>query len=231
MRKDKEKIRAMFDSIAPRYDFLNHFLSLGIDKRWRRKVVEIVRESSAINVLDVATGTGDLAISIAKSIDDCNVVAVDISPNMLEIAKQKVLNLNLQNRVTCSIDDALELSFEDNSFDALTIAFGVRNFEHLDKGLKELLRVVKPGGKLVILEISTPKGLMAKPYMFYFKTILPNLGKLISKDKSAYAYLSKSVVEFPSGTEFVNKLCLNGYNNVEYIPLLKGIAAIYIANK
>lgn len=231
MRKDKEKIRAMFDSIAPRYDFLNHFLSLGIDKRWRKKVVEIVRKSSAVSVIDVATGTGDLAIAIAKSIDKCNVTAVDISPKMLEIAKQKMVNLELDKRVSCSIDDALQLSFADNSFDAMTISFGVRNFEDLDRGLKELLRVVKPGGRLVILEISTPKGIMAKPYMFYFKTILPNLGKLISKDKSAYAYLSKSVVEFPSGTQFVEKLRLNGYNNVEYMPLMRGVAAIYTANK
>lgn len=231
MRKDKEKIRAMFDSIAPRYDFLNHFLSLGIDKRWRRKVAKMVQQSEAEKVLDVATGTGDLAIAIAKSVKNCSVMAVDISPNMLEIAKQKVLKLSLSDRINCSIDDALQLSFEDNSFDALTISFGVRNFEDLDRGLKELLRVVIPGGKLIIMEVSTPKGLMAKPYMFYFKTVLPALGRLISKDRVAYSYLTESVVKFPSGEDFVDRLRLNGYNNITYTPLLNGIATIYCADK
>ncbi len=231
MKKDSEKVKAMFDSIAPKYDFLNHFLSMGIDKRWRKKVGSLIKDSGAANIIDVATGTGDLAILLAKKIPYSNITAVDMSPKMLEIATQKIEKLNLQKRVSTSIENALNLSFKNDSFDALTISFGVRNFENLEKGLSELLRVVKPDGAIIIMEISKPKGLLSAPFMFYFKSVLPTIGKMVSSNKFAYSYLPNSVVEFPSGDDFIRILLKLGYRNVTAKTLTQGIATIYCAIK
>ncbi len=231
MKKDKEIVRAMFDSIAPKYDFLNHFLSLGIDKGWRNKVAKMVKATNAQKVIDVATGTGDLAISIAKHCGDCKITGVDMSPMMLDIAKQKIQKLSLQDTINVSVEDALQMSFEDNSFDALTISFGVRNFENLDKGLSELRRVLKPNGDIFIMEVSTPNGILAAPYMFYFKTVLPAIGRMVSADHVAYSYLSKTVIEFPSGKDFVEIMQKNGFHNIKFKRLTQGIATIYYAKK
>ena len=231
MKKDKEKIRAMFDSIAHKYDFLNHFLSVGIDKRWRNKVANVISKNGAASIIDVATGTGDLAIVMAKKISYSNIVAVDMSPKMLEVATQKIEKLNLQGRISTSIEDALCLGFKDDSFDALTISFGVRNFENLEKGLSELLRVVKIDGMVVILEISKPQGILSAPFMFYFKSVLPMIGKMVSSDEFAYSYLPDSVVEFPSGADFVSIMTRLGYKNVTATPLTQGIATMYSATK
>lgn len=231
MRKDKDKVRDMFDSISARYDFLNHFLSLGIDNLWRQKVSNIIYDSGASKILDVATGTGDLAISMANKIGYADITAIDMSPKMLDIARDKVARLNLSDRISLSIEDALSMSFSDNSFDALTVSFGVRNFENLDKGLIELLRVVKPDGKLVILEVSVPEGILASPYRFYFEKVLPFIGRKISKNEYAYGYLQQTVVGFPSGESFVSILKSNGYRDIKSIKLMNSIAIIYIATK
>lgn len=229
--KNRDKIRTMFDSIAPKYDLLNHVLSMGIDKGWRKKVVKIVSSVSPKKVLDVATGTGDLAIAIAKSSDGISITAVDLSPNMLECAKDKISKMKLSSDISLKVGDALNLSFEEGAFDVVTISFGVRNFEDLQKGLSELLRVLKSGGVLLVLEFSKPKGVLSKPYIFYLKNILPLIGRCISKNRYAYTYLPDSVMEFPCGEHFLSILKDVGFGEVSHKPLSMGIATIYTAKK
>lgn len=230
-RSKKEEVAEMFNNISKRYDFLNHFLSLGIDKIWRRKAVNELREIHPKRILDIATGTGDFALAALK-ISPEEVVGIDISEGMLEVGKEKMKKKKVDHIVTMQLGDSENLPFEDNYFDALTVGFGVRNFENLEKGLSEMLRVIRPEGKAIILEFSKPKNFPIKQvFGFYSKRIIPFFGKNISKDEKAYAYLPESVEAFPEGEEFINILKKVGYKKVEAKLVSGGIATIYIGRK
>ncbi len=227
----KEQVAKMFDNIAARYDFLNHFLSLGIDIIWRKIAVKEIAKVKPKIILDVATGTGDLAIEIS-TIKPKKIIGIDISNNMLNIGRKKMIKKSLDHLVDMQYGDSESLNFNNNTFDAITAGFGVRNFENLDKGLKEIYRVMKVGGKVAILEPSEPKIFPFKQfYGLYFKIILPLLGKLFSKDNSAYKYLPNSVVEFPSREAFLKELEKAGFKNCKFKPLTFGVAALYTASK
>ncbi len=227
----KEQVTQMFDTISKEYDGLNRVISFGIDIKWRKKVVEIVKKQQPKTILDIATGTGDLAINLAETSAE-EIVGLDISPGMLEVGKEKVKAKQLDNRVKMIIGDSENMPFEDNTFDAITVAFGVRNFETLENGLKDILRVLKPGGTFVILETSVPTKFPFKQgYKVYSKFILPTIGKLFSKDKTAYKYLSESASVFPYGEALNNILRNIGFINVEDKPQTFGVATIYTASK
>lgn len=227
----KEEVAEMFDNISKRYDFLNHFLSLGIDKLWRRKAVRQLKDLRPKRILDLATGTGDFAIAALKLNPD-EVVGVDISQGMLDMGIQKMKKRGHDKIVKMQLADSEKLPFEDASFDALTVGFGVRNYENLEKGLSDMLRILRPGGKAVILEFSKPKKFPIKQvFGFYSKRVIPFLGKLISKDKRAYAYLPESVEAFPEGTDFETIMTKLGYEEVNSILLSGGIATIYMGLK
>ncbi|MBF0596482.1 bifunctional demethylmenaquinone methyltransferase/2-methoxy-6-polyprenyl-1,4-benzoquinol methylase UbiE [Faecalibacter rhinopitheci] len=223
----KKQVEQMFDNISPKYDLLNRILSGGIDIQWRKDVIKIVKAAKPKTILDIATGTGDLAIMMAKS-TDAQITGLDLSAGMLEVGRKKVQAEGLTNRVEMIQGDSENLPFADNTFDCITVSFGVRNFENLEKGLAEIRRILKPGGTFVILEFSYPTAFpMKQLYTFYSKYILPAIGKLISKDQSAYTYLPDSVAAFPHGEEMKNIL-----KNVNFIqPIDKkltfGIASIY----
>ena len=226
----KKQVAEMFDSISQRYDFLNRFLSLGIDINWRRRTVNFLKKTDATSILDVATGTADLAISINKGIPNSQVTGIDISSGMIKVGKQKIPRRKLNSSVKLIIGDGENLPFEDDSFDAVTVAFGVRNFEDLEKGLSEMNRVTKPGGCIAILEFSKPeKAPFKQIYFFYFKYILPTLGRWLSKDASAYSYLPASVDAFPYGEKFMSKLSEFNFKNIQSQPLTFGIATLYVA--
>ncbi len=227
----KEQVARMFDSISHRYDFLNHFLSLGIDKGWRKKAITLLKQAQPKILLDVATGTGDFAIQ-ALSLKPDKIIGVDISAGMLDVGRKKMNKRGIAHIIEMIQADSENLPFEQNKFDAVTVAFGVRNFENLEKGLKEILRVMKPGALLAILEFSRPKRFPFKQgYNFYFKTILPKIGSWISRDKAAYTYLPESVEAFPDGEDFLAILKEIGFKNVSCKPLTFGISSIYIAQK
>ncbi len=226
----KSQVEDMFDNIAPKYDLLNHVLSMKIDVLWRNTLVNWLGKDQPQNVLDVATGTGDLAIAVQKG-TSAAVTGLDLSQQMLNVGIEKINKLNLQSKIGMMKGDAENLPFEDNKFDGVTVAFGVRNFENLKKGLEELRRVVKGGKSVFILEFSKVEGFMAPFYMFYFKNILPQIGKLVSKDNRAYTYLPDSVNAFPYGEKMKQILLETGFNKVEYKKLSLGIATIYKATK
>lgn len=227
----KDQVKTMFNRIAPRYDLLNHLLSFGIDRKWRKRVVKMVKGMKAPVILDVATGTGDLAIALSKTHPSA-VYGVDISVGMLEKARQKVQKLGLQHTIILKEGDSEALPFDHHTFDVVTVAFGVRNFGDLNAGLKEMGRVLKPGGKLIVLEFSRPaKFPMKQLFYFYFKRILPLWGGLISNDKEAYAYLPASVMEFPEGEIFESELVNAGLHPEKSIRQTFGIATIYVALK
>ncbi|MBX2964445.1 MAG: bifunctional demethylmenaquinone methyltransferase/2-methoxy-6-polyprenyl-1,4-benzoquinol methylase UbiE [Cyclobacteriaceae bacterium] len=227
----KEQVAKMFDNISHRYDFLNHFLSLGIDKGWRKKAIALLKPVRPKILLDVATGTGDFAIQALK-LDPDKIIGVDISAGMLDVGRQKMKKHKVDHIIEMVQADSENLPFEQNKFDAVTVAFGVRNFENLRKGLQEILRVMKPGAQLVVLEFSHPKRFPFKQgYNFYFKTILPKLGSWISRDKAAYTYLPESVEAFPDGDKFLTILKESGFKNVSCKSLTFGISSIYIAQK
>jgi len=227
----KEQVEQMFDNISAKYDELNHILSMGIDVGWRKKVVKIIKNQNPKTVLDIATGTGDLAIMMAKA-TDAKITGFDLSAGMLEVGRKKIAELNLENRIEMIQGDAEKMPFEDNSFDCITVAFGVRNFENLKKGLDEIYRVLKPGGKFVILEFSQPQSLpMKQLYGFYSKNILPMIGKKISKDKSAYTYLPESVKAFPYGEEMKKILKSSNFIKTTDKKLTFGISSIYASLK
>ena len=221
----------MFDAISENYDGLNRVISFGIDVKWRQKVVKILKEKKPQSILDIATGTGDLAINLVDTGAE-KIIGLDISKGMLAIGKKKISEKKLNSTIEMVVGDSENLQFEDNSFDAVTVAFGVRNFEDLDKGLHEIRRVLKTGGTLVILETSVPaKTPYRQGYNFYSKYILPAIGKIFSKDRSAYAYLSESAAVFPHGQDFNNILKKIGFIAMENKPQTFGVASIYVATK
>ncbi|WP_299113364.1 bifunctional demethylmenaquinone methyltransferase/2-methoxy-6-polyprenyl-1,4-benzoquinol methylase UbiE [uncultured Winogradskyella sp.] len=227
----KEQVTKMFDTISKEYDGLNRVISLGIDVKWRNKVVQIVSDTSPENILDIATGTGDLAINLTKT-SAKEIIGLDISDGMLEVGRQKIRAKELDSIIQMIIGDSENLPFEDNTFDAITVAFGVRNFMNLEKGLSEILRVLKPNGIFVILETSVPtKTPYKQGYKLYSKFILPTIGKVFSKDRSAYKYLSESASVFPFGEELNNILRQIGFINVKDKPQTFGVATIYTASK
>lgn len=227
----KEQVTKMFDTISKEYDGLNRVISFGIDVKWRKKVVSIVAEQQPEKVLDIATGTGDLAINLVKT-KASKIVGLDISEGMLDVGRQKVSKKNLDSTIDMVLGDSENLPFDDNSFDAITVAFGIRNFENLEKGLSEILRVLKPNGIFVILETSVPtKTPFKQGYNIYTKGIMPLIGKLFSRDKVAYSYLSESASVFPYGEALNNILTKIGFINAEALPQTFGVATIYKASK
>ena len=227
----KEQVTQMFDKVSSNYDFLNRLLTFGIDVSWRKKVVKMVADQKAKMILDIATGTGDLAIMLAK-INPDKVIGLDISKGMLEVGKKKVKQLNLDDKIEMVIGDSENLSYADNTFDAITVGFGVRNFEDLEKGLSEIYRVLKPKGTFVVLETSQPDKFPIKQgFTFYSKYIIPMVGKVFSKDKNAYQYLPESAAAFPYGEEFNNILLKTGFNTSTIYPQTFGISTIYQAFK
>jgi demethylmenaquinone methyltransferase/2-methoxy-6-polyprenyl-1,4-benzoquinol methylase len=227
----KEQVTKMFDNISGEYDGLNRVISFGIDIKWRKKVVNMVKATNPDTILDIATGTGDLAINLAET-NASKITGLDISSGMLEIGKNKVKAKNLEEKINMVLGDSENMPFKDNTFDAITVAFGVRNFETLENGLKEIYRVLKPSGTFVILETSVPtKTPFKQGYNLYTKHIMPLIGKLFSKDKSAYRYLSDSASVFPYGETLNNILRKTGFINVEDFPQTLGVATIYKSTK
>ena len=227
----KEQVEQMFDNISGNYDDLNRVISFGIDQKWRKKVVKLVSVTNPKNILDVATGTGDLAIMLSNTPAE-KIIGIDISAGMLDVGTKKIEQKNLSQKIEMRQEDSEALTFEDNSFDAITVAFGVRNFETLEKGLSEILRVLKPGGIFVILETSVPAKFPFKQgYQFYSKNILPLIGKMFSKDNDAYGYLSESAASFPYGEALNNILTKIGFIDVQAMPQTFGVATIYSASK
>ncbi|MDH6253201.1 demethylmenaquinone methyltransferase/2-methoxy-6-polyprenyl-1,4-benzoquinol methylase [Chryseobacterium sp. H1D6B] len=226
----KSQVEDMFDNIAPKYDLLNHVLSMKIDVLWRNTLVNWMKKDSPQEVLDVATGTGDLAIAVEKG-TQAKVVGLDLSQQMLNVGVIKIKKLKLDGKISMQKGDAENLPFEDNRFDAVSVSFGVRNFENLTKGLSELRRVVKDNKSVYILEFSKVEGFLGPLYMFYFKNILPAIGRLVSKDNRAYTYLPDSVNAFPFGEKMRQILLDTGFKKVEYKKLSLGIATIYKATK
>ena len=228
----KEQVADMFDNIAFRYDFLNRFLSAGIDVRWRKAALKQLQSINPKKILDVATGTADVAIMATKVLAPEKVIGIDISDGMLELGRKKVTEQQLGNIIELQNGDSETINFLDNTFDAVTVSFGVRNFEHLEKGLAEILRVLKPGGKLVVLEFSKPKAPVIKQfYNVYMKIVAPTMGKLFSKNRNAYKYLDESIKKFPEGKNFTQILDSLGYRNTYCKPQSAGICSIYCGEK
>jgi demethylmenaquinone methyltransferase/2-methoxy-6-polyprenyl-1,4-benzoquinol methylase len=227
----KEQVARMFDNISRQYDFLNHFLSLGIDKIWRRKAIRILEPYKPRLILDVATGTGDFAIQ-ALALNPEKVFGIDISEGMLRKGRAKLINRNLTGKVELLAGDSENIPFEENKFDAVTVAFGVRNFEDPEKGLREIYRVLQPGGHLVVLEFSSPRHfLFRQVYNFYFRSVLPKIGRMISKDRAAYTYLPESVKAFPDGGDFTGILRNVGFKKTTCKSLTFGVSSVYTGQK
>ena len=230
LQSKKDQVKHMFNMIASKYDVLNHTLSLGMDYVWRKKAIKKILNNPK-EILDIATGTADFAISAAKH-TEANITGIDISDQMINVGNKKIQQKKLNNRIKLSIEDSENLPFLDNSYDAITAGFGVRNFENLEKGLSEIHRVVKKNGYVVILEPSTPKAFPLKQiFSIYFQKILPFIGSLVSKDKSAYSYLPNSVKSFPDGDDFLKILNKQGFSKTNYYPLSFGIVSMYVAIK
>lgn len=228
----KDQVAGMFDNISHRYDFLNRFLSLGIDQGWRKKALKLLIDKHPDYILDVATGTADVAIMAAKVLNPKKIVGIDISNGMLNVGREKIKKQNLESIIELQEGDSAAINFDDNSFDAVTVAFGVRNFQHLEKGMSEIKRVLKPGGKLVVLEFSRPSlPIVKQVYNFYMLTITPTFGKLFSKNKDAYKYLDASIRKFPEGNSFLKILQDVGYKKTLSKKLTLGICSIYSAEK
>ncbi len=227
----KEQVRQMFDTISKNYDGLNRVISFGIDLKWRKRMVKLLKAKAPKTILDIATGTGDLAIAMTQTGAE-KIIGLDISPGMLEVGKKKILDKNLQDTIEMVVGDSEDLPFENNTFDAITVGFGVRNFENLEKGLAEIYRVLKPEGTFMVLETSVPTKFPFKQgYRLYCNYILPTIGKIFSKDRSAYAYLSESASVFPHGKAFNNILAKIGFIGIENKPQTFGVASIYVATK
>lgn len=223
----KKEVALMFNNISSRYDFLNHLLSMGIDKGWRKKAINLLKENPPKHLLDIATGTGDFAIA-ALAVNPDKITGIDISEGMLEVGRKKLQERKLSDKIELLYGDSENIAFADNTFDAAIVAFGVRNFEDLNKGLSQINRVLKPGGKFIILEFSNPKSFPIKQfYWFYFRFILPVVGRLVSKDPAAYSYLPESVKAFPDGEMFLERLKFAGFTGTSQKQLTFGIASIY----
>ncbi|MEX1201832.1 MAG: bifunctional demethylmenaquinone methyltransferase/2-methoxy-6-polyprenyl-1,4-benzoquinol methylase UbiE [Ferruginibacter sp.] len=232
LQPKKEQVATMFDDIAFRYDFLNRFLSGGIDLWWRKKALSYLKKKDPKIMLDVATGTADVAIMAVRLLHPTHITGIDISDGMLDIGRKKIQKLGLTNFIKLLNGDSEAINFEDNTFDAVTVAFGVRNFQDLEKGLAEILRVLKPGGQLVVLEFSKPKGQPVQSfYNLYMKVVTPSMGKLFSKNRKAYQYLDESIQQFPEGNNFISILNNLGYHHTHYKPLSLGICSIYCGEK
>jgi demethylmenaquinone methyltransferase/2-methoxy-6-polyprenyl-1,4-benzoquinol methylase len=228
----KEQVATMFNNISRTYDFLNHFMSLGIDIIWRKKAIKELLKDKPQEILDVATGTGDFAFEALEILKPKKIIGVDISQGMLNIAQEKITKRKKQDVFEVRLGDSEKLLFDDNRFDAVTVAYGVRNYENLEKGISDMLRVLKPGGKIVILEFSKPRNFPIKQlYNFYFHYITPTIGKIFSKDSSAYSYLPESVEAFPDGERFTTLMQKVGYKNTKWRSLTFGICSIYTGNK
>jgi demethylmenaquinone methyltransferase/2-methoxy-6-polyprenyl-1,4-benzoquinol methylase len=228
----KQQVSKMFNNISGKYDFLNHFLSAGIDRRWRKRAISKLKDINPKQILDVATGTGDLALEAYKQLRPDKIIGIDIAVKMLDIGRTKLRKKGLSEIITFDEGDSENLPFEDNSFDAVIVAFGVRNFANVEKGLQEMIRVLRPGGKCVILEFSKPKVFPVKQlYNFYFSSILPGIGRITSKDKKAYSYLYESVQAFPEGKNFEQLLQKLGLNQTTCEALTMGICSIYTGTK
>jgi demethylmenaquinone methyltransferase / 2-methoxy-6-polyprenyl-1,4-benzoquinol methylase len=227
----KEQVAKMFDNVSPTYDLLNHVLSGGIDILWRKKAIKLLAAEKPRTILDIATGTGDFAIE-ALALKPEKIIGVDISEGMLNIGKEKIKKIGMNSVIELRVGDSENLPFPDNTFDAIIVSFGVRNFENLPKGLQDMNRVLRPGGTCLVLEFSKPQGFPFKQlYNFYFKYVLPTIGKLISKDASAYTYLHDSVQAFPDGTAFLDIYQQAGFKQTKCIPLTFGISSIYWGKK
>jgi len=228
----KNHVIKMFDQIATRYDFMNHLLSFGIDRKWRRKALEYLQDSKPMVILDVATGTGDLAIAAYETLHPERIVGIDISESMIEQARQKIKKHGFERNIIMQICDCETINFPNNSFDAIMVAFGIRNFQNLGNGLKEMFRVLRPNGKVIILEFSNPKKLPIKQlFNFYFKFVTPFIGQLITSNKEAYKYLYHSVQTFPEGEDMIGKINDVGFHSALYKSLTFGICSIYYASK
>lgn len=228
----KQQVAEMFNSIAGKYDFMNRFLSAGIDVKWRKKAINLLKPLHPQQVLDVATGTGDVAILTHKLLQPQKITGIDISEGMLQVGREKINKLGLGAVIDLQKGDSETIHFPDNSFDAITVAFGVRNFQHLEKGLKEMYRVLKPGGKLVVLEFSRPKEPVFKTvYNLYMNLLAPGIGKMLAKNREAYQYLNDSVQAFPEREQFVDIMKGVGYSDTSFDPLTMGICCIYSGNK
>ncbi len=228
----KEQVASMFDSIAKKYDFLNRFLSLGIDQGWRKKAISYLKEKPLNHLLDIATGTADMSLMAYKQIHPKKITGIDISEGMMQYGRIKIAEKGLEKSIQLTLGDSTEIPFEDAQFDGAMVAFGVRNFANLEKGLTEINRVLQPGSKIVVLEFSQPSSFWFKPiYTLYMKWITPSVGKLFSGNKEAYAYLNESVIAFPEGKAFLQVLEKAGFNNVQQEKLTLGICSIYIGNK
>lgn len=224
------QVREMFDSIAPAYDFMNRAMTMGIDRLWRHKAVRLLRDCQHDDILDIATGTGDLAIKLARELDPIAVTGVDLSEGMIEIGRAKVAKEGLQEVVTLGIGDCLLLPFTDASFDVVTCAYGVRNFADLQAGYREMHRVLRPGGRAVILELSTPTSPMVRPlYNFYTRHVIPTVGRMVSKDVRAYSYLPESIAAVPQGDAMTAIMLEAGFSQARAIPLTMGVCTIYEA--
>lgn len=231
-RAKTEQVKEMFDSIAPAYDFMNRAMTFGIDKCWRAKAVKMIKAYAPKTILDVATGTGDLAIKLARSLKPEKITGIDLSEGMIAIGRKKVAETGLSDTINLITGDCLALPFDKDKFDCITVAYGVRNFEHLDQGYREMLRVLKPGGVLCVIELSTPTSTLVKPlYKFYTHHIIPFIGRLVSKDIRAYSYLPESIAAVPQGDNMLQLMREAGFNNCHYRTLTFGTCSIYMAIK
>jgi demethylmenaquinone methyltransferase/2-methoxy-6-polyprenyl-1,4-benzoquinol methylase len=228
----KAQVERMFDNIAPRYDFLNRLLSVGIDVQWRKRAISYLKDSNPKEILDVATGTADVAIMMAKILQPKSIIGIDIAKQMLDYGRVKIKDRDLEGMIQLETGDSENLRFADNTFDAVTVAFGVRNFENLEQGLSEMHRVLRPGGRAVILEFSRPRIFPIKQlYNAYFKYVLPMIGRFTSQDPKAYSYLYESAMAFPDGDDFLNILTHTGYTSPQCERLTLGICSVYTAVK
>lgn len=231
-RRKTEQVREMFDSIAPAYDFMNKAMTMGIDRWWRRRAVNRIKAEHPCSILDVATGTGDVAIALARAIEGCHVTGIDLSEGMIEHGRAKIKSKGLVGRVTLEVADCLDLPIADNTFDCVTVAYGVRNFERLSEGYAEMLRVLRPGGLLAVLELSTPDTpLVAQLYRVYTRCVIPAIGRMVSGDSRAYTYLPESIAAVAQGEDMLDIARSVGFSDAEYHRYTFGTCTLYLARK